>query len=423
MAIKFYTQSKKEHSSIYARVCEGKTDAKARTLLNIKTDRLVKGKILTYRIISSDNAEAKAIIRETNDALNDVQKQLDKLEQTIYKALNNRSNDEVISSQWLKGIVQPTTEANLFNSHIKSFLESRKLTLKPNSYKAYSQASDVLKRYQIEKGKDLLLTEINLKLRDAFFKWLDDNGYSNNAKIIYINVLSQIIRFAKKRGENVDESYIYFKDNLTKDKTLNVYLSFEEIERIQALKIDNERDSIARDWLVISCFTAQRVGDMQLFDKKNIDKNWYLTVQQTKDSNSVPIRIPLVKEVRDILKKYDGNFPPSFDGKNMKSNYTVYNRAIKRVCRLAELDEVTETLATKSEGGKGKIVAKKKWELISSHVGRRSFATNYYAKGVPTSWIMSVTGHKNEATFLLYIDKSKNINESNMMSAFEASSK
>ena len=46
----------------------------------------------------------------------------------------------------------------------------------------------------------------------------------------------------------------------------------------------------------------------------------------------------------------------------------------------------------------------KKWELVTSHIGRRSFATNNYGK-IPTSLLISATGHSTEKMFLEYIGK------------------
>ena len=45
----------------------------------------------------------------------------------------------------------------------------------------------------------------------------------------------------------------------------------------------------------------------------------------------------------------------------------------------------------------------RKWEMISSHTARRSFATNEYLNGTPSITIMAVTGHKTEKAFLKYI--------------------
>jgi integrase len=44
-----------------------------------------------------------------------------------------------------------------------------------------------------------------------------------------------------------------------------------------------------------------------------------------------------------------------------------------------------------------------KYDLITSHTGRRSFCTNMYKRGLPTLMIMSISGHKTEKSFLKYI--------------------
>ena len=49
-------------------------------------------------------------------------------------------------------------------------------------------------------------------------------------------------------------------------------------------------------------------------------------------------------------------------------------------------------------------VLRHKWELVSSHTGRRSGITNLYKTGLLDSReIMSISGHKNEAVYKEYI--------------------
>jgi integrase len=58
---------------------------------------------------------------------------------------------------------------------------------------------------------------------------------------------------------------------------------------------------------------------------------------------------------------------------------------------------------TFTKGGEVKKDIFKKYELITSHVARRSFATNLYLVDVPSITIMKITGHKTEKSFLRYI--------------------
>ena len=56
-----------------------------------------------------------------------------------------------------------------------------------------------------------------------------------------------------------------------------------------------------------------------------------------------------------------------------------------------------------TKGGKNVSTTMKKHEAVSSHVARRSFATNAYKRKIEPLLIMAITGHKTETEFLKYI--------------------
>jgi len=100
------------------------------------------------------------------------------------------------------------------------------------------------------------------------------------------------------------------------------------------------------------------------------------------------------------MKRYDGGFPRQLSDQK-------YNDYVKEVVKLAGIDETTYGGVVKIIPGIGKrkiMGDYPKYELISSHVGRRSFATNFYGK-IRTPWLMNITGHVKESTFLAYIGK------------------
>ena len=81
------------------------------------------------------------------------------------------------------------------------------------------------------------------------------------------------------------------------------------------------------------------------------------------------------------------------------------NEHIKKVCEKAKIN--TPTHGTLFDHKLKEKITKDypKHLLVSSHIGRRSFATNNYGK-IPTSFLMYITGHTTEAMFLTYIGKS-----------------
>ena len=118
--------------------------------------------------------------------------------------------------------------------------------------------------------------------------------------------------------------------------------------------------------------------------------------------------IPLIKMAREILKKRNGCFPRPISDQR-------YNDYIKEVCRIAKINDETEgkkRISIAEDGAKPtkndfrNVLGKfQKWELVTSHIGRRSFATNHYGK-IPTTYLINITGHSTEKMFLNYIKKS-----------------
>ena len=105
--------------------------------------------------------------------------------------------------------------------------------------------------------------------------------------------------------------------------------------------------------------------------------------------------------VLEVINKNDGNFPKAISDQK-------YNLFIKKVCEQSGITEVVK--GGKMEQIKKGVHRKKegyypKHELVTSHIGRRSFATNYYSK-IPTSLLIAITGHSTESMFLRYIGKS-----------------
>jgi integrase len=74
------------------------------------------------------------------------------------------------------------------------------------------------------------------------------------------------------------------------------------------------------------------------------------------------------------------------------------------VCKLAGIDDIVKGTKLNNETNRKELGMFPKYELITSHCFRRSFATNYYKK-IPTPVLINITGHSKESLFLTYINK------------------
>ncbi len=83
---------------------------------------------------------------------------------------------------------------------------------------------------------------------------------------------------------------------------------------------------------------------------------------------------PIVKELLTNLPKEEVSDP-------------TFNNNIRNICRKAGITEAVKVFKA------GKEVEGEKWEFVSSHTARRSFATNLYLRGADLYSISQMMGH------------------------------
>ncbi len=248
---------------------------------------------------------------------------------------------------------------------------------------------------QKQKKKTYFLKDVNLAFKKEFENYNKENGYSENTILSNLKEIKSICNHARKKGITINQEVEDIKT--TNKKAESIYLTFEDLEKIENVILKVEDWDNARDWLIISCYTAQRVSDFMRFSKDMIrTEGTVKLIEFTQKKGNKKIALPLHQKVLKILQKRNGDFP-------LKIAEQDYNELIRSVCRKAKIDY--------SVYG-GKMINKRKvmgnypkYELVTSHIGRRSFASNFYGK-IPTSLLIAATGHSTEQMFLVYIGKS-----------------
>jgi integrase len=395
--INIFIQSKKNPAVIYIRLRDGRSlDIKAKTNFHIDP-------------INWDSVNQ----RPTKRALKDVQfanlnTDLATLKNGLLKEYNKTKGIKVVNAQWLKDFINPPKEEvkypNELVDYIDTFIEFKQNDVKSSTITKCKGIKHLLMRYQKETKTTLFISDIDAKFKMDFERYCIKVGYAPNTTARNIRFIKTFCKHAKANG--VETHYQLDSIKAKYHKVENIYLDEKEIagiEQIESKKLTEGLEN-ARDWLLISCYCGQRVSDFLRFDKsmiryeKNKAGDLKPLIEFTQVKTEKIMTIPLHKKIIEIMKKYDGNFPRKISDQK-------YNEHIKKVCEAAEInDPINGTLfdhKTKSKVTKDYP----KWMLVSSHIGRRSFATNNYGK-IPTSFLMYITGHTTEAMFLTYIGKS-----------------
>ncbi|WP_242133432.1 phage integrase SAM-like domain-containing protein [Aestuariivivens marinum] len=341
----------------------------------------------------------------------EVNAELNKIQNHILKAFNSVEPEDV-DKDWLQTQVDlyynpPKEEKiipkNLIN-YIDFYIEYRKHELKDTSVKKFKVIKHKLQRLEKYRKKPILIKDINDSFKNEFVDYLKKQSYSQNTmqrELVFIKTFCKHARFLGLETHPQLDSL-----RLDRQKVEKVYLTFEELEKIEKIDKSKLTESLenAKDWLIISCYTGQRISDFLRFTHEMVrmEKGKHL-IEFTQKKTGKLMTVPLHPKVIEILEKRDGKFPkPISDQK--------YNDYIKIVAELAEINQLvrgSKKVETKPKSGiyRKKVGFYKKFELVSSHIGRRSFATNFYGN-IPTSYLIYVTGHSTEALFLSYIGKS-----------------
>ncbi len=240
--------------------------------------------------------------------------------------------------------------------------------------------------------------------KKEFVDYYTTEKYSQNTMQRELGLIKTFCKYAQKKGLDVHSELLDLK--LKKKPVQSIYLSFTELERIEKADLKHEYQENARDWLIISCYTGQRISDFLRFTSNLIRVENGKTLLEFKQKKTGKLMtIPVHPKVMVILNKRNGEFPRAISDQR-------YNEYIKKVCRLAQLKKKVDgkkQVDINPNGKESKIRAVagtfEKWELVTSHIGRRSFATNFYGK-IPTTYLIYVTGHSSESMFLNYIGKS-----------------
>lgn len=301
--------------------------------------------------------------------------------------------------------------------YINYYLEYREREISEANRKKVITLRNKILRLQADLKKKYQIADVNENFRQEFTRFCERESYSKNTQHRELVLIKTICKHARFLG--VETSHQLDGLRLKREPTHSIYLTPEELKSIQEVDLPHDYLDNARDWLVISCYTGQRVSDFMRFTSDMIRREngkSFLEFRQKKTGKQMAV--PVLKEVIKVLEKRNGEFPRAISDQR-------YNDFIKEVCRLAGINEKVKGKRRISIAPEGRKPSKndyrdvegvfEKWELATSHLGRRSFSTNNYGK-VPTAYLINITGHGSEAMFLNYIKKS---NKDLAMSAFD----
>lgn len=303
---------------------------------------------------------------------------------------------------------------------ITDFISSIKGAINKNTGREYSQtriylynqSCNALINFENYANKRIKINEYDAQLNDEFVTFcINIQKYSANSVGAFVSVLKIFLKKAKERGYTIANDLDNFTK--TKEESISVALSEEEIEKLVAFDFSKDkRLENARDLMILGLWTGLRVSDVMALP--NIDpESKFIEVepQKTRNTSGTKVVIPLHHHIKEMIRKR-GMPKPIIE--------CSFNKFIKEVCKAVGFNDDVEGMLMNPKTKRKERGVFKKWQLISSHTCRRSFATNLYLMNFPTLSIMKITGHSTEASFLKYIKVTPKEHAEKLLAHWEA---
>lgn len=433
MTVRYFLRSDKRESdvTIWARIRTTTDDVRVPTDETILASRWDKKAGLPKAVNKRTDPELYEKMSKVSSRLEDLRERLivhvdqliEKGSQITAKELTNFISKEVEKPDRIPSAITEYTDWLIQRMKDGSFKHGSE-TYDYDTIKVWTVFSNVLKRFESEyekaSGRVILWETLDKAVFDAFVKSLQDYGYlvkTCNKLIICFRALIQY-SYAHHLHDNLKcLPYLQKLREVEGCATTKTYLNSVEIEALYNMELPagSLKDQV-RDVFLIGVFTCQRVSDYNHLEPSNFsttDKgNRVIRLRQEKTDNSIVVPI-LNDHLQCIVEKYNYALP--------HLNDVILNRYIKQI--LKDLSETVPSLKTPirtaltlperralKEGtlsfekdAEGHYV-KPKYDLISSHSARRSGITILYKSALfNTRQLMSISGHRSESNFFLYI--------------------
>ncbi|WP_300672524.1 tyrosine-type recombinase/integrase [Soonwooa sp.] len=412
MKVLFFIKKRKNpYSKIYVRLWESKKyDFTTSTGLQIKFDYW-------------DNRNEK--VKNKVEALDKdfINSKLLELKKNVIENFNLDYNSEKsISNDWLKTKVdkffnrvdESKPELTYFIDWIKVFIETAPKRLykgKPisqSTLKKYTTTLNTLTQYETDRGKRLRFEDITMTFYFDFVDFCRNTlKHSTNTIGTYIKKIKFFCGQIDLEGLPISNHYKNSEFMSIGESAEDIYLTTAEIQKIFNYDfsgtpyLDN-----ARDLFVIGLNTGLRVSDFMRLDLSHIKAD---TIRIKAQKTGKIAEIPINEQIERTLIKNGGKLPRSIS----EQKFNEYLKEIGEKVGFTEMVHGAKMDCINEDEAKAKGVKKlfrkvsgtfPKYELMTSHICRRSFATNLYGQ-IPTPVIMAITGHATETQFLTYIKK------------------
>lgn len=312
--------------------------------------------------------------KSKNNELSSIKKKLEKVYGEACLASDNVSAQAVLNYYLDKQEEHYIGSVYLkHNDRIKLLIGKEYVTASYNRYKREREHLLEFMKSTYSK-KDIRLNELKETFVEDYTLFLKTvKGHKANHVFKVIQRLKKVVKWSVRNGWLQKDPFAEVK--IKQSKVELVYLTEDELLRLERKEIKVKRLSLIRDLFLFQCYSGLAFRELELLTHKQIlvgsdNELWIICTRQ---KTLRPFKVPLLPKAKKLVDKYyekgrDVVFP-------VMSN-EIYNFYLKALADLCNIDK-----------------------RLTSHVGRKTFATTItLLNGVPLETVSSMLGHASVLT-------------------------
>jgi integrase len=383
LKVSFYLKGDKKNqfgeTAIYGKIFLGTGKTTFSTAKYISQERWFKTNNLRNVVRADNEINLKNYLKSLVDGI----------EKKYVELIRNHNGQEEITPLYLKNYCfndnseHKITLLEIVANHNEYFKKQvKKGDRAEGSLEKYERMGDVILDYLQSKHKlkDIQFDKINRQFvygLDEFLRFDRKHGkkkgLANNTTVKYIRNISSMISHAKTMGLVAENPFSIYDKSLAEVDT--VFLTLEELKRIENKVFSNRRLDVVKDIFLFSCYTSYAPVDVMNLrqDNYSLDEdfdNWLKTKRQ---KTNVKTNVLVIPPLKRIIDKYRD------DPECIEENRLVPNRSnsnmnayLKEIADLCDIDK-----------------------NLTWYVGRHTFATTVaLANDIPMEVISQIMGHK-----------------------------
>jgi len=345
---------------------------------------------------------------EQNQVLNYICSQIDEISRKFYLS-NTKITVKSVKAEYSRIQNNSGKDSIDFFAFFEKYIDESKGLKKKGTIDVYQTTFNLLKQMERNLKMTIEFESFGPEFNNVLIKYLQEKrNLAVNTIAKYQKVIKTILNEALERNLHNNMKFKSSKCKLLSEKVDKIFLTKEEIFQLEKLDLsENLKLDVVRDLFLIGCYTSLRYSDYSTISKENVVKNkqglfFNIITKKTNQRVVIPIH-PVVKK---ILKKYNYKLPKSPCNQ-------ISNERLKKIGLLAGINtpfELTKTIG-------GVVVSKiyQKYELLTTHVARRSMITNAFRAGIPELAIRKMSGHKSAAVFESYVRVTEEMNAEDLV--------